>query len=63
MKTKLEIFSTEELKNFFINFHEFFNISARSLVELETSQDKKNLSIVFLEDQDIINEKTIKKNK
>ena len=61
MKTKLEIFSTEELKIFFINLHEFFDISVKSFGELDISQDKKNLSIVFLENQNIVSEKTIKK--
>ena len=61
MKTRLEIFSTEELKNFFINLNEFFEISVKSFGELETSQDTKNLSIVFLENENIVSEKTIKK--
>ena len=41
MKTKIEIFSTEELKFFFINLHEFFDLSIKSFGELETSHDKK----------------------
>ena len=61
MKTKIEIFSTEELKIFFTNIHEFFDLSIKSLVELETSHDKKNLSIVFLEKHNTVFEKTIKK--
>jgi hypothetical protein len=60
MKTKLEIFSTEDLQNFFINLREFFDISVKSFVELETPHDKKNLSIVFLDSQNTISEKTIK---
>ena len=60
MKNKLEIFSTEDLQNFFINLREFFDISVKSFVELETPHDKKNLSIVFLDSQNTISEKTIK---
>ena len=61
MKTKLEIFSTEELKNFFINLHEFFDISIKSLKDLETFNDKKNLSIVFLDNQNTVSKKIVKK--
>ena len=61
MKTKLEIFSTERLTNFFTNLHELFDISVKSFEELETSDDKKNLSIVFLDNHNIVLEKNIKK--
>ena len=61
MKTKIEIFSTEELKNFFINLNEFFDLSVKSFEELKTTQDKKNLSIVFLDNDKAVSEKTIKK--
>ena len=60
MKNKLEIFSTNELKSFFINLGEFFDISTRSFRELNTFPDKKNLSIVFLDNKSTISEKTIK---
>jgi hypothetical protein len=61
MKTKLEIFSTEELKIFFINLQEFFDISINSLGDLETFNDKKNLSIVFLDNQNTVSKKIVKK--
>ena len=61
MKTKLEIFSTKELTNFFVNLHDFFDINIKSFGELETSDDKKNLSIVFLDSQNAVSEKNIKK--
>ena len=61
MKTKIEIFSPEELKNFFKNLNEFFDLNIKSLEELETSHDKKNLSIVFLENPKAASEKTINK--
>ena len=61
MKTKLEIFSTEELKNFFINLHDFFDISIKNLRDLETFNDKKNLSIVFLDNQNTVSKKIVKK--
>ena len=60
MKTKLEIFSTDGLKDFFINLNEFFDIKIKSFQDLETSHDKKNLSIVFLDNQNTISENTIK---
>ena len=61
MKNKLDIFSTEVLKNFFINLGEFFDISIKSFEDLEAFSDKKNLSIVFLENQNTVSEKIIKK--
>jgi len=60
MKNKLEIFSTKELKSFFINIGEFFDISTKSFSELETLPDKKNFSIVFLDNQSKVSQKTIK---
>ena len=60
MKNKLEIFSTKELKSFFINLGEFFDISTKSFSELETFSDKKNFSIVFLDNQSRVSQKTIK---
>ena len=62
MKNKLDIFSTVVLKNFFINLGEFFDISIKSFEDLEAFSDKKNLSIVFLENQNAVSEKIIKKN-
>ena len=61
MKNKLDIFSTAVLKNFFINLGEFFDISIKSFEDLEAFSDKKNLSIVFLENQNTVSEKIIKK--
>ena len=61
MKNKLDIFSTVVLKNFFINLGEFFDISIKSFEDLEAFSDKKNLSIVFLENQNAVSEKIIKK--
>ena len=52
MKTRLEIFSSEKLQNFFSNLDIFFNISIKSLNDLKDSYDSKNLSIVFFEDKD-----------
>lgn len=61
MKIKLEIYSTEELKNFFINLSDFFDISVKSFLELEEYYDKKNLSVVFLDNQKTISERIIEK--
>ena len=60
MKDRLEIFSTTELKSFFINLEEFFDISTKSLEELETLPDKKNLSIFFLDNQSKISQTALK---
>ena len=59
MKPKLEIFSTDSLKTFFINLHEFFDINIRGLEDLEASDDKQNLSIVFLDNKGIVSKKAI----
>jgi len=61
MKTKLQIFSTEHLKNFFINLENFFEINIKNLDELESSIDQNNLSVLFLDNQSKITNKTIKK--
>jgi hypothetical protein len=60
VKTKLEIFSPAELKFFFLNLHELFDISTKSIGELETFHDKENLSIVFLDSENTVSEKNIK---
>ena len=59
MKPSLEIFSTEGLKFFFINLHEFFDINTRGLEDLEASDDKQNLSIVFLDNKGAVSKKAI----
>ena len=51
MKTKLQIFSTEHLKNFFINLEDFFELNIKNFDELESYVDQNNLSILFLDDQ------------
>ena len=61
MKTKLDVFSTEDLKDFFSNLDNFFDISVKNFADLETSYDIKNLSILFLDNQVVISEKIIKK--
>ena len=60
MKDRLVIFSTNELKSFFINLEEFFDISTKSLEDLETLPDKKNLSIFFLDNQSKVSQKALK---
>ena len=60
MKTKLEIFSTEPLSFFFTNLNEFFEISIKSLEDLKSPNDKKNLSIVFLDNNNAVFKKAIK---
>ena len=62
MKTKLEIFSSEKLQNFFANLESFFDISLKSLDDLKDCHDPKNLSIVFFEDKDFVEDKILKKN-
>ena len=60
MKPKLNIFSTEELKFFFINLDDIFDISIKSFEDIEKFYDQKNLSVVFLENESKISEKIIK---
>ena len=59
MKTRLEIFSSEKLQNFFSNLDTLFDISLKSLSDLKDNYDSKNLSIVFFEDKDFIEEKIL----
>ena len=58
MKTKVEIFSSQELKNFFINLGSFFDISHKGFDELASCHNSTNLSIVFFDHQNFVDEKT-----
>ena len=60
MKTKLEIFSSEKLKNFFTNLDNLFDISLKSHDDLKNCYDSKNISIVFFEDKDFVEDKILK---
>ena len=60
MKTKLEIFSSEKLKNFFTNLDSLFDISLKKHDDLKSCYDSKNVSIVFFEDKDFVEEKILK---
>ena len=60
MNTKLQIFSSEKLQNFFLNLENFFDISLKSYDDLKDCYDSKNLSIVFFEDKDFVEEKILK---
>ena len=60
MKTRLEIFSSEKLKNFFTNLDNLFDISLKSHNDLKMCYDSKNISIVFFEDKDFVEEKILK---
>ena len=59
MKTKVEIFSSQKLKNFFINLGSLFDISLKGFDELESCYNSTNLSIVFFDHQDFLDEKTL----
>ena len=59
MKTKVEIFSSQKLKNFFINLDNLFDLSLKGFEELESSYNSENLSIVFFDDQDCVGEKIL----
>ena len=61
MKTKIEIYSSKKIKNFFINLDSFFNLNLKGFDELESSFDSKNLSIVFFDNQDCLGEKIVNK--
>ena len=59
MKTKVEIFSSQKFKNFFINLDNFFDINLRDFDELIDCYNSKNLSIIFFDHQDSIDEKAL----
>ena len=61
MKTKLEIFSSEKLKNFFINLDSLYDITLRNHDDLKDFCDSKKLSFVFFEDKDFVEEKILEK--
>ena len=61
MKTKIEIFSSQKLKNFFVNLDGLFDINLRAFDELENSYNSKNLSIVFFDHQAFVDEKILNK--
>lgn len=61
MKTKLNIFSSEKLKIFFINFDRFFDVTIKNLNELEPLCNSKIFSIVFFDDQILTQEHVLKK--
>ena len=48
MKTKLEIFSSQQLKFFFINLDSFFEIRLKSFDELETVDTQEIYQLFFL---------------
>ena len=50
MKTKLDIYSSENLKYFFSSLDSFFDINLKNYENLYELDDKKNLSIVFVDD-------------
>ena len=59
MKTKVEIFSSQKLKNFFMNLENFFSIIHKDFDELEGCYNSASLSIVFFDQQDFVDEKTL----
>ncbi len=50
MKTKLDIYSSENLKYFFLSLDSLFDIDLKNYETLHEPDDKKNLSLIFLED-------------
>ena len=61
MKTKVNIFSSQKLKNFFINLDSFFDISLKDFDELDDCCISRNLSIVFFDHQDFVDKKILNK--
>ncbi len=59
MKTKIEIFSSQKLKNFFINTNSFFDISVKNYDELASCCNSKKLSIVFCDHKDFVDDKIL----
>ena len=60
MKTKIEIFSSQKMKNFFTNLAGLFEISFRNLGELDACVNSKNICVVFFDQERAINQKTLK---
>ena len=61
MKIKVNIFSSQKLKNFFINLDSFFDISLKNFDELDDCCTSRNLSIVFFDHQDFVDKKILNK--
>ena len=61
MKTKLDIFSSTKLKDFFQNLEGLFDISLKNFDDLDECYNASNISIVFFNDQGFI-EDTILNN-
>ena len=59
MKTKIEIFSSQKLKNFFTNLDGLFDVHLRNLKELDGYVNSTTLSIIFLDHKDFIGKKTL----
>ena len=59
MKTKVEIFSSQKLKSFFINLDSLFDINLKDFDKLADRYNSTNLSIVFVDHQDFVDEKTL----
>ena len=49
LRTKIEIFSSQKLENFFINLENFYDVSLKSYDELDGCSNSRNLSIVFID--------------
>ena len=60
MKTKLDIFSSEQLNNFFTHLDIPFDINHKSFNELKNFQNSTHLSIIFFDDQVFLEENTLK---
>jgi len=59
MKTKIQTFSSQKLKNFFTNLDSLFDVHPRSLKELDDYVNSTTLSIIFFDHQDFIDKKTL----
>ena len=60
MKTKVEIFSSQKLKNFFTNLCNVFDVNLKDLDDLENCINSKKISIVFFDNQDFVKENVLK---
>ena len=54
MKNKIEIFSSEHLKNFLCNLKRCFDINFRDNQEKEILFDQKKFSLIFIEEKDVV---------
>lgn len=60
MKTRIDFYSSKNLGNFLSNLDMYFELQIKSFEEFESHYNKKNLSVLFLDNHNKMFEQTIK---